>query len=199
MFKSMLNWLFNATPPAKPYPGTRPYSSAEGGRRRRKIPNPIRRFYIPLPVLEATDRFMRGPEVERYVWWGGYFTSDGDAQVSTAVCADAATHYGTVRLTAAQLQVMQLKLRSLDQVLIAELHTHPPGAGGQNEVDAAHPGATYPGFITVVVPDFAQPRFYDLSQCYVYEYLDNLRWRELSDQEILDRFVIEEAGVSVRI
>ncbi|MBI4090735.1 MAG: hypothetical protein HY422_01810 [Candidatus Komeilibacteria bacterium] len=142
---------------------------------------------------------MRGPHVERYVWWGGYFTKDGDAQVTTAVCADTSTRYGTVHLTASQLQVLQLKLRALDQVLIAELHTHPPGAGGQNEVDAAHPAATYRGFITIVVPDFAQPYFYDLSECYVYEYLDNLRWRELPDQEIRDRFVIEEPGVSVRL
>jgi hypothetical protein len=199
MLRDMLRKFFKPEPQPKPYPESRPYTSSPGVRRRRAIPNPIRRCYVPLAVMEATDRFMCGPKVERYVWWGGYFTKDGEAQVATAICADSPTRYGTIHLTAAQLQVMQSKLRSLDQVLIAELHTHPPGAGGQNDIDAAHPAATYRGFVTIVVPDFAQPRFYDLSQCYVYEYLDNLRWREFPDQEIRERFVIEEPGVNVRV
>ena len=33
--------------------------------------------------------------------------------------------------------------RIRDQVLIAELHTHPPGAGGQNEVVAAYDAVPY--------------------------------------------------------
>ena len=51
-----------------------------------------------------------------------------------------------------------------DQVLIAELHSHPPGAGGQNAVDAANGATTYPGFLTIVVPNFANPLFYDLQR-----------------------------------
>ncbi|RXG87360.1 hypothetical protein EAS62_36075 [Bradyrhizobium zhanjiangense] len=147
--------------------------------------------------MQATDAFMRGHEVERYVWWGGYFGADGDAQVVTALGAETRTSYGKVHLTAPQLQALQSKLRALDQVLIAELHTHPPGADGQNSVDAAHPAAVYPGFITVVVPDFAQPRFHDLSTCHVYEYVSNLRWRQFDPAAIRERFVIEESGISV--
>ena len=67
-----------------------------------------------------------------------------------------------------------------------------PDAGGQNEVDAAHPPATYVGFISIVVPDFAEPLFHDLRQAYVYEYLVGGRWRQLDAEEIQARFIVEE-------
>jgi hypothetical protein len=104
---------------------------------------------------------------ECYVWWGGYFTSDGDAQVLTAVYPEIPTTRGRVHLGLDALTMLHRELRVLDQVLLVELHSHPPGAGGQNEVDAAHPAATYAGFISIVVPDFADPSFHDLRRTYV--------------------------------
>jgi hypothetical protein len=199
MFIDMIRQFFSKKPALTAYPDTRPYASNPAGRRQRPVPEQIGRIYIPLSVMQATDGFMRGYEVERYVWWGGYFTQNGDAQVLTALGAETRTSYGNVHLTAQQLQVLQSKLRALDQVLIAELHTHPPGAGGQNSVDAAHPAATYPGFVTIVVPDFAQPRFHDLAACHVYEYIANLRWRQLNAATIRERFVIEESGIRVPV
>src|SRR5206468_3948680 len=99
---------------------------------------------------------------ECYAWWGGSFTLAGDAYVATAYCPDVRTDYGRIQLDARDFAALHADLRARDQVLIAELHTHPPGAGGQNEVDAAHPAATYAGFLTIVVPDFAYPHLYDL-------------------------------------
>ena len=96
---------------------------------------------------------------EYYVWWGGYFTADGDGQVVTALCPEVETTFGSIHLSNRQLAVLHTQLRDLDQVLLVELHTHPLGAGGQNEVDAAHPASTHTGFITIVVPNFAFPRF----------------------------------------
>lgn len=204
LFKSLFEAILRPKPKAtvEPYPKTRPYASPPGGRRKRGVPRPIHKTYIPLAVMEATDRFMRDIEDnprEQYVWWGGYFTEDGDAQVVTAICVNAKTSYGAVRLNHRQLQSLQSTLRFLDQVLIAELHTHPPGAGGQNEVDAAHPAATYAGFITIVVPNYAAPRFYDLTGSYVYEYIASSRWRRLSGAEIQDRLIVEEQTVTVTV
>ena len=136
---------------------------------------------------------------ECYVWWGGYFTTDGDAQVVTALCPDISTEFGHIHLSNRELSVLHERLRSLDQVLVAELHTHPPGAGGQNEVDAANPAATYRGFISIVVPNFAAPRFHDLRQTYVYEYIQSGEWRELTPPEVEMRFVVEEPFISVRV
>lgn len=184
-----------AGPPADQYLDHRPYQSPPAGRRRRAVPDRIARYYIPLAVLEATDRVMRrfGREGrECYVWWGGYFTADGDAQVLTAIYPEIATTFGRVHLGLDELTLLHGELRALDQVLLVELHTHPPDAGGQNEVDAAHPAATYAGFISIVVPDFAEPRFHDLRQAYVYEYVVGGRWRQLDAQEIQSRFIVEE-------
>jgi hypothetical protein len=136
---------------------------------------------------------------ECYVWWGGYFTTEGDGQVLTALCPAIQTDFGHIHLDNRELTALHTRLRALDQVLLAELHTHPPGAGGQNEVDAAHPAATYPGFISVVVPNFACPRFYDLRKTYVYAYMGAGRWRQLDPQEIEHRFVVEEAFFSVEV
>src|SRR6266487_3714664 len=143
-----------------PYPVVRPYVSPATGRRRRGIPDRINRYFVPLAVLRATDGVMRqlGRENrECYVWWGGYFTANGDAQIVTALWPDVDTDFGCVHLHTPQLVALHERLRALDQVLLVELHTHPPGAGGQNDVDAANAGATYRGFITVVVPAFASP------------------------------------------
>jgi len=182
------------------YPATRPYGSPPGGRRRRAIPDRILRHYVPLSVLEATDRVMRryGEEQrECYVWWAGYFNSADEGQIVTAVYPETATEYGRIHLGEDQLRLMQDRLRALDQSVLVELHTHPPGAGGQNDVDAAHPAATYRGFVSIVVPDFAQPNLHDLRQTHVYEYLLDGEWQELTPEEVAVRFVIEESVVPV--
>ena len=144
-------------------------------RRIRPIPDVVNKIYVPLPVIDATDEVMkafRHEQRECYVWWGGFFSSDGTAQVITALCPDLETDFGRIHLGLKDFATLHSRLRDLDQVLIAELHSHPPGAGGQNEVDASNPAAPYPGFISVVVPDFAFPHFADLRNTYVYEYLE---------------------------
>jgi len=183
------------------YPIVRPHSSQPAGRRRRGIPDRIDRYYVPLAVLRATDRVMRqlGQEKrECYVWWGGYFTANGEGQIVTALWPDVETDFGCVHLKTPQLVALHERLREIDQVLLVELHTHPPGAGGQNDVDAAHPGATYRGFTSVVVPAFASPLFYDLRNCHVYEYLGNSEWHQLDAAEIGARFIIEEDFIPVK-
>ncbi len=189
-----------SVPPPERYPDRRPYDSPPPGRRGRPVPDRINRYYVPLAVLEATDRVMRRfgrEERECYVWWGGYFTADRDAQVLTAIWPEIPTTFGRVHLDLGELTLLHAELRALDQVLLVELHTHPPGADGQNEVDAAHPAATYAGFISIVVPDFADPRFHDLRRTYVYEYLSGGRWRQLNAEQIQARFVVEEQVRSV--
>jgi hypothetical protein len=183
------------------YPVVRPYLTPPAGRRRRTIPDRVERYYLPLSVLEATDRVMRSvgqQNRECYVWWGGYFASNGEAQIVTALWPDVDTDFGCVHLKTPHLVALHEKLRALDEVLLVELHTHPPGAGGQNHVDAANPGATYRGFVTVVVPDFGLPMLYDLRKTHVYEYLGHDEWRGLEPDEIGTRFVIEEGFVPVR-
>ena len=182
------------------YPETVPYRGAPGGRRRVPIPDQIGRVYVPLAVIEVTSRVMRrfGTENrECYMWWGGYYTLTGDAQVTSAVCPDIPTDFGRIQFGVQQFYSLHAELRSRDQVLIAELHTHPPGAGGQNEVDAAHAAAPYSGFVSIVVPDFAFPYLWDLRQCYIYEYDSDSRWKQLDRAQVEEKITIEETLVMV--
>jgi hypothetical protein len=182
------------------FPSYRPYASPSGGRRRRAIPDRIARYYLPLSVLNATNAVMRRCGAQRrecYVWWGGYFAGE-EAQVVTALWPDIPTEFGHVHLDTRQLGAMHQRLRDLDQVVLAELHTHPPGGGGQNDVDAANPATTYRGFISIVVPDFAAPWLHDLRTTHVYEYQADGVWRDMSRAEIAERFVIEEPFTEVR-
>ena len=202
LFRKRVRWREGPTQSGKPatYPSQRPFVAPAGRRRKQPVPERIGRFYVPLPVIEATSKIMQrfGQEHrECYVWWGGYFNNDGDGQVLTALCPEIETSYGHIHLGVRELGALHSQLRKLDQVLLVELHSHPPGAGGQNEVDAEHPAATYRGFISIVVPDFAYPQLYDLRETYVYEYLESNEWRELDSSEIANRFVIEESFFSV--
>ena len=87
---------------------------------------------------------------------------------------------------------MHRRLIDLDQILLVELHTHPPGAGGQNDVDAANSAMFYKGFKAIVVPDFGLPKFYDLRCCHVYSYSGNGHWHEMDINEISHCFLIDE-------
>ncbi len=186
----------NVESPSRPaYPTVRPYAGPVPGRRARRVPERPGRVYVPLDVMRATSDVMRRHGRERreaYVWWGGYFLPDGDAQVVTALYPDVPTEHGRVHLDHQNLIALHERLRALDLVLVAELHTHPPGAGGQNDVDAANAAATYRGFVTIVVPDFAAPILHDLRTAYVYEYEGGDQWRELTETEIEGRFLVEE-------
>lgn len=168
-------------------------------KRRSPIPGPLESFFIPVDVLEQTQQLMRSfgeEERECYVWWGGY-CSHGNGQVLSALYPDVATTHGSVRLDNSVLRRMQRELFDLDQLLLIELHSHPPGAGGQNEVDAAHPAAPYQGFITMVVPDFGFVDMHDLSNIHIYEYIKDNMWRTLESREIKQRFVIDPSIVAV--
>lgn len=178
-----------------------------GTRRRQPVPHSIGRIVLPATVLAETDRVMqRFGEQHRecYVWWGGYFLANGTARIVSALYPEVFTHFGRIHLRRRELSALHERLCTLDLVLVTELHTHPPGAGGQNEVDAANAAATYPGFTSIVVPDFGFPRFSDPRDCYVYRYLANGRWQQLNRTEIGQLFLVradtsdEEPIITVR-
>jgi len=195
-------WFSKSEPPKSepPYPSTAPFRTIAGCRRI-PVPERITTVHVPLAVLEATSRIMREFGRERrecYVWWGGSFAPPNGARVATAYCPKIATSFGRIELDTAAYARLHRELRDRDQVLIAELHSHPPGAGGQNPVDAANGATTYRGFLTIVVPNFANPRFHDLRRAHVYEYEEAGRWRALTSDDIQRKFIIHDTFVLVK-
>jgi hypothetical protein len=183
------------------YPVIKPYESKKGGRRKRIPTEPPGRYYVPLSVIEATDQIFQkfgSRYAEGYAWWTGYINNAFEAQICTVFYPCVDTQYGCVYLDRNLLSAMHKKLIELDQILLVELHTHPPGAGGQNAVDAANAACYYKGFKTVVVPDFGLPKFYDLRKCHVYTYKGNGSWHEMNEKEISQEFKIDETCVEVK-
>lgn len=183
------------------YPVSTPYTGSKGGRRKFIPHKPPQKYYVPFSVLKATNdafKIFGNRRAEGYVWWSGYIVNSDMAQICTAVYPNVRTRYGCVHLDRKALSAMHKKLIELDQIILVELHTHPPGAGGQNAVDAANTVLYYMGFKTIVVPDFGLPLFYDLRRCYVYSYIDNGRWHEMNEDEISDYFVIDETCSEVK-
>lgn len=182
------------------YPAVGPYPTHSRLRRQQRIADGIRHVFVPLSVMRETSLIMgdfAAEQRECYVWWGGYCCPVGLAHVTTAYCPAIRTAYGEVHLHRQALHALHQALRKRDQILVAELHTHPPLAGGQNEVDAANAAAPFPGFITIVVPAFGLPLVHDLRRCHVYRYLMESKWTELAAEEIEQTFTIEEQFVRV--
>lgn len=171
--------------------------SGNGAVRRRTRPHPgsFSRIFLPRSVFDASDvifREHREEERECFLIWGGYPDGLGGAVVASVIHPVVNSLYGRVALERKEVHRIMECLRKKDQILIVELHTHPPGAGGQNESDAAHTMSCHNGSIAVVVPDFGAPRFSDLSNSFVYEYRTPSGWEALLRQEVTERFVIDE-------
>lgn len=171
--------------------------SPEGSARRRARPHPGRfsRFFVPRSVIDASDEIFRehrDEERECFLIWGGYPDGLGGATIASVIHPAVRSHYGRVALDRRTVHRVMECLRQRDQVLVAELHTHPPGAGGQNESDAGHTMSCHDGSIAVVVPDFGGPRFADLVGSFVYEYRTPQGWEGLGHAEVAERFLIDE-------
>jgi hypothetical protein len=183
------------------YPGSVPYSGSKGGRRKFIPAKPPEKYYLPFSVLKSTNDVFKiygNRRAEAYAWWAGYIVNGDMAQICTVLYPNIKTRYGHIHLDRQVLGFMHRRLIDLDQILLVELHTHPPGAGGQNDVDAANSTLFYKGFKAVVVPDFGLPKFYDLRRCYVYSYIGNSHWYEMDVNEISHCFVIDETCSEVK-
>lgn len=180
----------------------KPFEQAKIVRRKRLPLMPPIRYYLPKNVIKDTDSIFKKfgkRNAEGYAWWAGYIINENEAQICTAIYPYVETQYGRVHLDRKLLSTMYKKLIELDQILLVELHTHPPGAGGQNDVDAANAAVYYKGFKSIVVPNFGLPKFYSLLNCHVYDYQKNGAWRRMNRSEISSRFIVDETLVEVKI
>lgn len=194
-----MNWFWwkkkKESPHGDYYPESLPYVSHKGGRRKFIPDNSPQKYYLPFSVLKSTNDVFKtyaNHRAEAYAWWAGYIANGNMAQICTVLYPNVKTRYGHIHLNRQILGSMHRRLIDFDQILLAELHTHPPGAGGQNDVDAANSTLFYNGFKAIVVPDFGLPNFYDLRRCHVYSYISDSRWYEMEAHEIPNCFVIDE-------
>lgn len=186
------------------YPSSTPYMKKGLERRKKVIYQPIHKYYIPLKIIQATDVYMRNHRrfnAECFVFWGGYLINANEAQIVTLYYPKSISSYGRVYLSTKDITLLNQALRERDQLLLVELHTHPPGASlgteGQNSVDASNALCYHQGFISIIVPNFGYPYFYDLRNYHIFEYKSKCEWKQLNFQEIEERFIIEDSVIEV--
>ena len=128
---------------------------------------------------------------ERFLVWAGTVAA-GEAFASTVVMPRATSGplHGEVPADVAG-RVFEA-LDSRDLVPLAQLHTHPRGAG-MSPIDRERPLVAVRGFLSIIVPDFAFVDPDNFEPWGVYEYESPRRWRELSGDEKLERLIVDDS------
>ncbi|PLR75276.1 hypothetical protein CU633_21955 [Bacillus sp. V3-13] len=156
-------------------------------------PTNIPKFIIPLSVMNTTKRALRVAGrngVEGLVFWSGVIGEGDVAFIKRAIVPSrlmASRVHATI--TEKDLNEIYCTLRSHNEFLLAQVHSH-PGAAFHSDTDDENAISFKKGFISIVVPFFGQVPFADLSQCKVYEYDGGQIWKALSRNEQTSRFKI---------
>jgi hypothetical protein len=61
--------------------------------------------------------------------------------------------------------------------LLIDVHTHPGNDVRQSPIDVRHPMMPVAGHTAMIVPNYAQTRWWSLKAVGVYEYLNGFNWR----------------------
>jgi hypothetical protein len=160
-------------------------------------PAKIRTYFIPKNILEESFTYLRRygkRRYEGYMCWAGIVVNQTDALIRSCVYPMA---YKKSRFrgmhAGLNLQVVYEignQVFSRGEFLFAQLHTHGFEAF-HSDVDDNFPISHKTGFISIVVPFFANNKFYNdttLIDCSVNEHMGGGRWRELNPSELKKRF-----------
>lgn len=157
-----------------------------------RVPPTLTNYTVHADLLDATATFLRErglKGVEGVVLWLGRVLTDTDAEIVEAYIP-AQKAYRSVHGLAVSVDRTDLSrlIRELPHGLfvLARVHSHGEEAYHSSTDDhnmlIAHPGA-----ISIVVPHFAADGL-DLLRCSVNELVHGSGWRELSVEEVKERF-----------
>lgn len=168
-------------------------------RRRVDHPGAGARVHVPSGIWRQTLRLLReyAPHSsERMVLWSGVVGAAGELLVRTIVVPDHDPQGWRVDIDGELWRGLLHAMRRQDQMLLAQVHSHPNEAF-HSEGDEAWPAEHTDGFLSLVVPRFGED-VGDLGECAVFEYRldgDSSGFHELGASEVEDRFVIEHEVV----
>jgi len=129
-------------------------------------------------------RALSGRGVESYVVWVGEL---GDRKGWVRDVWPLNTEAGAyhARVAFAHVLALATRVEAKGWYILAQLHTHPSEAF-HSRVDDASPLSSQVGFISIVVPDFAQGE--PLVGWAAYEHLGRGKWRRIAAREMRKRF-----------
>lgn len=157
-----------------------------------------KRLYIPSLVVDYTLLFLRQAGVageEEFLVWAGSLAG-ADAFVSTLVLPRAQVGHLHGAIAAEVVAQTFNALDARDLVPLAQVHSHPRGAG-ISTTDKERPLVAQPGFLSIIVPHFAFVPFESVTEWGVYEYRNKRDWRTLTDSEKRDRLVVDDSLIRI--
>ncbi|MDA8047400.1 MAG: hypothetical protein M0Z30_19550 [Actinomycetota bacterium] len=127
--------------------------------------------------------------------WAGTLAGDSghvSSVVVPRISAGAAHGEVSVDTTAQILDALDRR----DLVPLAQLHTHPQAAF-LSETDAIRPVVAVPGFLSIVIPDFAFVDLAEPERWSAHEFQGAGQWQELDREQKARRFVIDDSIIRV--
>jgi proteasome lid subunit RPN8/RPN11 len=149
-------------------------------------------YLVPPAILQKTLAHVRAHRTEAVCFWLG--RSVGEATVveevwipqfvATAVSYD---------ISPAEMLRVKAHLDDSGQSLLVQVHSHPASAfhSSTDDMNAASP---WPGFISIVVPNFGHLRTDFWKEVEAYELLGGGKWHHLSIADRDARFSTTEAS-----
>lgn len=102
------------------------------------------------------------------------------ARVTTYICYDDldphAYQAGGIAFHAGGCAELWRYCKEKKLEILGDVHTHPGQGVGQSLIDQQNPMIPLVGHTALIVPNFAQTRWWSLKNIGVYEYLGNFKW-----------------------
>jgi proteasome lid subunit RPN8/RPN11 len=157
--------------------------------------------WISAQLLDRTAEVLRqsgdgdGPH-EGVAYWGGH-RAGSVCFVTTCIAPAAVTTYGSYDTTAQTNAKVVLYLASAGLELIGQVHSHPGRFVGHSDGDDERALMPYEGFLSVVVPHYAQRGMRPLGICGVHVF-ENARFRRLTNAEVEALFRVQDEFADLR-
>ena len=144
-------------------------------------------YVLDHSILARTQEYLRTLSergAESYVVWVGELADrNGWVRDVWPLNAEAGAYHA--RVAFAHVLDLASRVEAKGWYILAQLHTHPSGAF-HSRVDDASPLSSQVGFISIVVPDFAQRE--PMAGWAAFEHMGRGEWRRIAPREMKKRF-----------
>lgn len=158
-----------------------------------------RRFLVTTSVVAATEELLKSywkgrTRQEGIVYWGG--RRAGSDVVALAVFApEAISTPGSVSTSDEANTDCILRMKSLDLVHVAQVHSHPPGANFHSEGDSLWAFMKHKGLVSVVALDYGSTPLWPLRSVHVF---DGSEFVALNPEETERLFLLVPSWLELR-
>jgi hypothetical protein len=175
---------------------TEPTTSRALGRR--DVEFSFNRIFVPSLIVDHTELILRQAGIcgdEGFVVWAGSI-AEGNAYISSLVLPKLELEKYEGEVGAETIAHLLQALDQRDLIPLLQIHTH-PRAAFLSPTDAIRPLVAVPGFTSVVVPHFGFVDLANVRTWSTHEFLGGGKWHELTEDERVERFIIDDSIIRI--